>query len=109
MAPTAEEYQSLVNVGLVKFFDSNRAAFKTMAKDAYAYTVRMLAPSQIPVRVDDVILVLEPALRVSPLLLSYLAGKKVIQVPSQRSTSPQVRDGSGQAPLDTNADDLEPR
>jgi len=79
MALTVEEYQSLVNVGLVKFYEDRRDMFKKMAQGAYSHTKAIVAVTGLDVRVDDVITILEPALRILPVLLTYLSGKKLTQ------------------------------
>ncbi len=76
---TVEEYQSLVNVGLVKFYETNKAMFRAMAQSAFNHTESMVAVTGLPVRVDDVIMILEPALRILPVLLTYLSGRKLTQ------------------------------
>ncbi len=74
MALTAEEYQSLVNAGLVKFYQKNKPLYQAKAQAAYNHTKTFVAPTGQPVRVDDVIAILEPALRVDPTLSAQLSG-----------------------------------
>jgi hypothetical protein len=79
MALNVEEYQSLVNVGLVQFYEDRKDMFRGMAKSAYDHTKSIVAITGLDVRVDDVITILEPALKILPTLLTYLSGKKLTQ------------------------------
>jgi hypothetical protein len=54
MGLKAIEEQRLEGVGLIKFFTDNRAHYKAMAQDAYDYTAKILEPTGLPVRPDDV-------------------------------------------------------
>lgn len=79
MALTAESYQSLQNAGLVDLFESNREQFSEMARTAYQYTRKCVTEAELPVRVDDVIKTLDPALRVTETLTAYLAAHTMKQ------------------------------
>ena len=79
MALTAEDELSLKNAGLTKFFSSNRRLFMEMAQSAYEFAAGYVEGAGLDVRIDDVAKALEPALRVTPKLREYLAGKKLTQ------------------------------
>lgn len=79
MALTAEENQALIDAGLVKFFRRNRRLYKAMAEEAYIYAKGAVDAAGLPVRVDDVIKVFEPALTIEPKLREYLAGERLTQ------------------------------
>jgi hypothetical protein len=66
-------------VGLVKFYEDNKTMFTAMAQSSYDHTKTIVAVTKLSVRVDDVITILEPALRILPSLLTYLSGKKLTQ------------------------------
>jgi hypothetical protein len=76
MALTALEEQRLEAVGLVKYFDKNRARYKKMAAKAYAYTATTLEASKQIVRQDDVSGHLEAEIELDQTLKDYLAQKK---------------------------------
>ena len=64
MGLKAIEEQRLEHVGLIKFFQANRAHYKALAQDAYDYTAKILKPTGLPVRQDDVAGHLKAALEV---------------------------------------------
>lgn len=76
MALTARENQSLIDIGLVDFFEQHRKLYASMAKEAYEYTKGPVEAAGLPVRIDDVIQALEPALAIEPTLRVFLAEKK---------------------------------
>jgi hypothetical protein len=79
VALTAEDELSLGNAGLIKFFNNNKKLFREMATSAYAFAAGYVEDAGLEVRIDDVAKALEPALRVTPKLRTYLAGKKLTQ------------------------------
>ena len=50
-----------------------------MAEEAYAYAKGAVEAAGLPVRVDDVIKVFEPALAIEPTLRDYLANERLRQ------------------------------
>ena len=79
MALTAEHEQQLRDAKLIDFFDRNRALFKQVAKEAYAYASSYVLKAGLPVRMDDVAVALELALKVSDPLEKFLAGARLSQ------------------------------
>jgi len=77
MALTLEEEQRLKNASLVKLFDDNRALWKEMAEQAFSYTETFVQRAGADVRVDDVVGSLVSGLRVTSVLMDYLAAKKL--------------------------------
>ena len=68
MGLKAIEEQRLERVGLIKFFDANREHYHVLAQDAYGYTAKILQPTGLPVRPDDVAGHLKAALEIDQLL-----------------------------------------
>jgi hypothetical protein len=64
MGLKAIEEQRLKRVGLIKFFEENEAHYETLAQDAYDYTAKILKPTGLPVRPDDVAGHLKAALEI---------------------------------------------
>lgn len=76
MALSLNKLKRLSDAGLVEFFEEDRKLWTAMAKDAYGYTRKFIGKE---VRPDDVVPTLVPALEVSDLLRTYLAGRKLAQ------------------------------
>lgn len=79
MALTAENEQRLEDAGLVRFFEERRALFKELAQAAFDYTEGYVNAAEMPVRIDDVALPLELALKVSEPLEIFLAEHRLTQ------------------------------
>lgn len=79
MALTAENEQRLQAAGLIDFFDKNRPLFNDMAEEAYTYASKYVTSAGLPVRIDDVAVAFEPALKVSVPLEKFLATKRLTQ------------------------------
>jgi hypothetical protein len=79
MGLTAEIELSLVDAGLVKFFDSNREACKEIAERAFVYAKDNIADTGLPLRRDDVATSLQVALVTNESLREFLAVKKLRQ------------------------------
>jgi hypothetical protein len=79
MALTAERAGRLERVGLVKFFTDNKALYKGLAEEAYAYAAKAVAPTQEPVRVDDVAPALQLALTINKPLVDFLDSHRLTQ------------------------------
>ncbi len=79
MALTAENDQRLKDAGLTGFFEKNQALFKDIANEAYKYAAGYVRAAGLPVRVDDVALPLELALKVSDPLATFLSEHRLTQ------------------------------
>lgn len=79
MALTAYKSQQLEDAGLVKLFDDEAKLWKAMAKEAFAYTKKFVAPTGENVRPDDMLPVLIPALELADKLTDYLAENRLTQ------------------------------
>lgn len=64
MALKAIEELKLERVGLIKFFEKNKAHYQELAQDAYNYTAKFLQATGLPVRQDDVAGHLKAALEI---------------------------------------------
>jgi len=62
MALTAAKVKDLEDKGFVDLFDDHRALWETKAHEAYAYASIFVTPTGEPVRPDDVLELLVPAL-----------------------------------------------
>lgn len=78
MALNQVEIQKLENAGLDGLFTKNKKLWTRLAREAYSYTAKYIDEDE-DVRVDDVILVLEPALSVTPTLQDYLSEHRLNQ------------------------------
>jgi hypothetical protein len=76
MALTALMEQRMKAISLIKFFEDNRARYKAMAAEAYAYTAKTLKPSKQIVRQDDVSGHLEAQIELDDPLKVYLEKKR---------------------------------
>jgi hypothetical protein len=79
MALTLEKEQRLTSVGLVGLFNDHRQLWKEMAQQAHDYVKQYVDRASATVRIDDVVGVLVPALRVTDILTAKLAEKKLTQ------------------------------
>ena len=79
MALTSEEYVELAAAGLVELFARDRVRYVELAGRARAYAASYLTEAGLPVRLDDVAQVLEPALHVQADLRDHLAGRRLTQ------------------------------
>jgi hypothetical protein len=76
MALKAIEEQKLQRAGFIDFFERKRAHYQALAKDAFDYTAKILSPTGLPVRPDDVAGHLSAALEVDKLLTDYRDGSR---------------------------------
>jgi hypothetical protein len=76
---TAKKSLQLRDAGLIKLFEDNKTALAAMAQEAYKYTAEFVKKTDQPVRRDDVIELLVPALEVTERLRVYLAEKRLAQ------------------------------
>jgi hypothetical protein len=74
MALKAIEEINLQRVGLIKFFEHNKAHYQALAQFAFDYTAKILEPTGLPVRPDDVAGHLSAAMEVDKLLTDYRNG-----------------------------------
>src|SRR5438094_48368 len=79
MALTALEVQVLNEKGFAKLFDDHKALWKDKATEAYTYTAKFVTPIGQPVRPDDVLPMLVPALELSPEFVGFLDEKHLTQ------------------------------
>jgi hypothetical protein len=78
MALTLDKEQMLKAVGLVEFFDEDRALWCELAKKSHDY-VKGNFPAESPIRRDDVAKVLKPIIEVNEDLRDYLNENKLKQ------------------------------
>jgi hypothetical protein len=79
LALTALEVQRLNEKGFPKLFTDHQALWKDKAQEAYTYTKKFVTPTGQPVRPDDVLPMLIPALELSPELSAFLGTKRLTQ------------------------------
>ena len=75
MALTLEAYNALDDASLLKLFDKYKDLWKAQAKKAYDYMKDSAEPN--PIRVDDVVEILEPILKITDTLTDYLGERKL--------------------------------
>jgi hypothetical protein len=79
MALTAAKYKTLTDRGFVDLFTDHRALWEAKAKEAYDYTKVFVLAAGLPVRPDDVIDLLVPALDLSNEFRAFLEQKRLPQ------------------------------
>jgi hypothetical protein len=79
MALTALEVQLLTEKGFDQLFEDHKVLWKEKAAEAYTYTAKFVTPTGQPVRPDDVLPILVPALELSPEFSGYLDNKRLKQ------------------------------
>ena len=79
MALTAAKVKDLEDRGFVGLFDEHRDLWETKAKEAYAYAVGLVAGTGEPVRPDDVLPLLVPALILARELRTFLDENRLTQ------------------------------
>ena len=79
MSLTALMEQQLHDAGLIQHFNDHRSTYAEHARQAYNFAWGYVTPTGLPVRMDDVIVPLKAALRVSEPLRSTLAEKRCTQ------------------------------
>jgi hypothetical protein len=70
MALNLEEYQRLENASLLKLYKDHKSEWNKMAREARKYTMGYI-PEKTPVRPDDVVKTLVPAITVDQKFLDY--------------------------------------
>ena len=79
MALTARKSLRLEDAGLDKFYEDNQQLWADMAKQAFDYAAEPVRKAGEPVRQDDVLAVLVPALEIAQLLRTFLADSSLRQ------------------------------
>lgn len=79
MALTAVKEQDLTDRGFMDLFNQHRALWEAKAREAYEYTEVFVAAAGLPVRPDDVINLLVPALELSDEFRAFLEEKHLRQ------------------------------
>jgi hypothetical protein len=79
MGLTATKSLRLEDAGLDDLFEEKKDLWKGLAKRTFDFVKGALTDSGEPVRPDDLITPLVPALEASPVLREYLASKKLTQ------------------------------
>jgi len=79
MGLKAIEEQKLQRVSLINFFGQHRANYKVLAQEAYDFTAKILQPTGLPVRQDDVAGHLRAALEVDKPLTDARDEKRCTQ------------------------------
>jgi len=79
MALTARKSLRLEDAGLDKFYEDNQQLWADMAKQAFDYAAEPVRKAGEPVRQDDVLAVLVPALEIAQLLRTFLADNSLRQ------------------------------
>jgi hypothetical protein len=79
VALTALEVQRLTEKGFDQLFKDHIDLWRQKAVEAYSYTEKFVTPTGQPVRPDDVLPMLVPALELSPEFIGYLTKKRLTQ------------------------------
>ncbi len=79
MALTAMKTTALVDKGFDGLYSGNKALWFQKAKDAHDYAVHWVEPTREPVRTDDVLVNLEPAVEVAPEFRHHLDEQRLTQ------------------------------
>jgi hypothetical protein len=79
MALTAAKVKDLEDKGFVDLFTKHRALWEAKAREAYVYAQKLVSVSGQPVRPDDVLPLLVPALVLSRELRVFLEDNRLTQ------------------------------
>lgn len=79
MALTAAKVKDLEDKGFVELFTNHRALWVAKAREAYAYAENLLTASGQPVRPDDVLPLLVPALVLTKEVRAFLEDNRLTQ------------------------------
>jgi hypothetical protein len=71
--------KDLEDKGFIELFEEHRALWETKAEEAYSYAENFVAPAGEPVRPDDVLPLLVPALVLAKELREFLDDKRLTQ------------------------------
>ena len=79
MALTAQKVQALTDKGFPKLFTDHKNLWKAKAQEAYDYTAKFVRLTGQPVRPDDVLPILEPALELSQEFSDFREANRLTQ------------------------------
>jgi hypothetical protein len=79
VALTAIKVQNLTEKGFIDLFNQHRALWEAKAQEAYTYTKGLVDAAGLPIRPDDVIDLLVPALELSDEFRGFLDEKRLRQ------------------------------
>lgn len=79
MALTALKVQDLTDKGFLGLFDDHEELWRTKAGEAYSYTKVLVKAAGEPVRPDDVLPLLVPALELADEFRTFLEEKRLTQ------------------------------
>jgi hypothetical protein len=79
MALTAEKVKDLEDKGFLDLFEDHRELWETKAQEAYDYAKNLVTPAGEPVRPDDVLPLLVPALVLAEEFRDFLEDKRLTQ------------------------------
>jgi hypothetical protein len=79
MALTAKKVQDMTDKGFVDLFNQHRPLWEGKVREAYEYTEVFVTAAGLPVRPDDVITLLVPALELSDEFRTFLDEKRLRQ------------------------------
>ena len=79
MALTAAKVRDLEDRGFPRLYEEHRGLWKTKAREAYAYAKALVGPTGEPVRPDDVLELLVPALVISKEFRRFLDDSRLTQ------------------------------
>lgn len=79
MALTAAKFQGLTDQGFIDLFNQHRALWEGKVREAYEYTKAFVEQAGLPVRPDDVVALLVPALELSDEFRAFLDEKRLRQ------------------------------
>jgi hypothetical protein len=79
VALTAVKVHDLKERGFVDLFTKHKPLWEAKAKEAYSYTANLVNPTGQPVRPDDVLPLLVPALELADEFTKFLSDKRLTQ------------------------------
>jgi hypothetical protein len=79
LALTALKVQDLADKGFLRLFDDHHALWRAKAAQAYSYTKDLVTSAGEPVRPDDVLPLLVPALELADEFRTFLEEKRLTQ------------------------------
>ena len=80
MALTALKVKDLTDKGFVQLFGDHRELWEAKAREAYEYTEKFVTDAGQPVRPDDVLPLLVPALELAEEFRAFLEEKRLTQL-----------------------------
>jgi hypothetical protein len=79
MALTALKHTNLLDKGFDELYSDHDDLWLAKAQDAYDYAGLLVAPTGEPVRPDDVLVILDPAVELSPEFRTHMDEKRLTQ------------------------------